>query len=240
MEQPEIELLDLWHELSKEHCGYAIEVVTKNRRELPETAACSGEVNVALPRKRDDGSIIMVVALEIKDGQFDEVVWTHELGHRILDLQGFPSMRDETHPLSIIEIFLNSLAQHRPLYSLQRNAGLDPQKEIDRRAAHNVRIYAKIPEPPKRIIQIQNALIFVDDMLSCDNALRDQLKDVIRDRHPKTERLVTKVLDVCSHYDLYKIDPIRRMLRRIVQELRLGSRWVYADNRESFRLMCQE
>ena len=131
------------------------------------------------------------------------------------------------------------MAQHRPLYRLQRNAGLDPQKEIDKRAEHNVRIFTKGTEPPQRNIQIEHTLMLVDDMLSCAESLRDELMDVIRDRHTKTERLITKVLDVCSHYDLYEIDPIRRMMRRVVQELRLGSRWVYIDNREILRSMCR-
>ena len=82
--------------------------------------------------------------------------------------------------------------------------------------------------------------MLVDDVLSCDETLRDQLMDVVRERHPKTERFVMKVLDVCSHYDLDEIDSVQRLTRRLVQELRLGGRWIHIDNGESLRLMCQE
>jgi hypothetical protein len=102
-----------------------------DRRDNPQLrlGLSSGEINIAYPQTVE-GKVVLFVWLD----SFPQVKWvttSHDIGHLVLKLQGFHGMRYLPKRNTVMEIWLNSLAHHPPLFDLQRSLGHDPQEMID-------------------------------------------------------------------------------------------------------------
>lgn len=230
---PTMRMLNLWHSLCNEKVGASIEVMVGNRRENPQFSAYPGELNTAIPQICG-GKLVLSLFLDSLD-KANSIIITHELGHWVLKLQGLKAILDKSNPHSNIEIMLNSLGQHPSLFKLQRTLGHEPQKEIDIRAAHSIAMLSKTAETSNEQ-KIENALLFSDDLINCSQSNRIGMKRILNRKHPNTEKLVNKILDIAGSKDLSKLEESLPFCQKVIQELKLGENWCGLDEINTLKI----
>lgn len=228
-DKPTIDMLDLWHSLSEQKIGVPIEVILGNRKEHPHNPllrSYPGKLNTALP-ETFKGKVRLFVWLEsLSDIKY--IIVTHEIGHWILKLRGFQPVMVRGRENSEIEILLNSMAEHPPLYALQRSIGHEPQAEIDSRCLHNIKLFTKDKESKQREVRIRNALVLADDVFNSEEN-RQALINVITGRHPNTLNLLRKLIELESSYDLLVPDQNINFREQVIEVLELGQGWNKRD-----------
>jgi len=157
------------------------------------------------------------------------ILVSHELGHWILKLQDFRTLRYRPDEHSNTEIYLNSMIHHVPLYALQRSVGHDPQDEVDSRCLHNLRLFSKQGEPSARHLWADNALLLSDDLLNCAPSNRTAVLNVIGSKHPHTSQLVRNILGQAESRDLLLPDQNLAFAREVVDRLELPGEWLLLD-----------
>ena len=217
-------MLNLWHELVRKEIGTPIEVGVACRKDFPQFKNFRGEINTAIPMKVQDKPFLVLIFEDTKN--VEEVILTHELGHWVLKLRGFSPFHYNPNRNCNNEILLNSMAQHPPLYVLQSTLGHEPQKEIDKRAKHNLNLFSKKGEVPEKHIWTFNALMLADDLLNCSTHLNEQLLETVQIKHPYTASLVGKILKSASSYDLLDQSENKNFCRRVIQDLGIGPGWL--------------
>jgi len=231
-------MLNLWHSLCKEKIGIPIEVMIGNRREHPQLKSTVGEVYTAFP-VIIEGKIVLSLWLDSLSN-VNSIIVTHEIGHWVLKLKGFRGMIYQPEKHCDIEILLNSMAHHPPLYALQRSLGHEPQIEIDSRADHDIKIFSKERETSKKQFRVKNALLLADDFLNCSSEKRMQLEEIVKRRHLNTARYLWKILSIASHYNLLNPKQNLRFSRKVIRKLKLGDEWYVADELEELIKMAKK
>jgi len=232
-DKPTLVMLDLWHSLSKQEVGTSIEVMIGNRREHPQLKTFCGELYTAKPITLEEK---VVLSLWLDPINMTWILVSHEIGHWVLKLQGFRGMICRPEPHCNIEILLNSMAHHPPLYTLQRSLGHEPQMEIDSLADHNIRL---LIEQTETIGERQDALIFANDLLNCSYGKSVRLREILKTKNPETLRLVDKILDVASHHNLLSPEDNLKFEEEVIRELELGSKWDVPDEVRELQLMVE-
>jgi hypothetical protein len=222
-------MIDLWQSLCHRVVGTTVEVMVANRREYHFFGidTVRGEDNTATPQVWKGNVVLMLLLDSVK--KLDLIIVTHELGHWVLKMQGLKSISDRNDPNSHTECLLNSLASHSALYVLQRSLGHEPQKVIDKRAAFNIGLLSSSIEPVDEKLQIQNALVYADDLINCSESNRIGMQRVLNKKHPNTEKKVNKILEITRRRDITKIDQTLPFSQEIVQKLDLGKNWSESD-----------
>lgn len=237
VDKPTIAMFDLWHSLSKQTIGIPIEVMVGNRKEQRQLSSYSGEINTAFPHIIK-GKLVLILWLEpVSDVK--DIIITHELGHWILKLRGFQAFQRERQKHSNTEIILNSMAQHPPLYVLQRYIGHEPQAEIDSRCVHNIKLFTKGKKSKQREMWLNNALMLADDIFNSEEN-RYPLINVISTRHPNTFNLLRKLIELESSYDLLVPDQNLNFSRQVIETFELGDDWYNPDEVESLASMVKK
>lgn len=234
-----IAMLDLWHSLSEQKIGASIEVMVGNRKEHQNLKTFSGELYTAMPQIIEGKAALVLWVNDIKK-PVEEIIITHEIGHCILKLQGFKAFQRKHQKHSNIEIMLNSMAHHPPLYELQRSIGHDPQVEIDLRCIHNIKLFSKgKKEAHQKEVRIQNTLMLADDYFNSEEN-RYPLINVISKRHPNTSKLLKKLIELKSSYNLLVPDQNMIFCEQIIEELELGDDWYNPDEVEGLVSMVKQ
>ncbi|MCC7572540.1 MAG: hypothetical protein KO464_04025 [Candidatus Methanofastidiosum sp.] len=235
---PTIKTLDLWRKLSEEILGYNIEVMIGDRKDNPELKHIPGELNSAYPGVFD-GKIVLPIWLEnIKS--FDPLLITHEIGHWILMIKGFKGLVNKYNRQTGIDINMNSLAQHTPLYKLQRELGHNPQKMIDTRAKSNLNNLTRGPEIILGDRWAEFALLFADDILNCSNEIKNDYVEILEEDFPVTFSFLEKILNLVSKYDLNEPKSNLSFLKNLVNVIYLGEGWKIIDEKTELKEMIKE
>jgi len=198
-DEPTIKMLDLWHSLTKQKMDTKIEVMVGDRREHPQLGSFLGEMHTASPCIVEN-KVVLAVWLDTLTN-VNSIILTHEIGHWVLKLQGFHGLIYRPDPHCNMEILLNSLVQHPPLYALQRSLEHEPQIEIDSRANHDIGLFG-LREPNERNSQVNNALLLADDLMNCSKNNCEKLMEIIGAKHPSTNRFIEKILFAAVHYNI--------------------------------------
>jgi hypothetical protein len=237
-DEPTLKFLDLWKKLSEETFDYSIEIMMGDRKDNPELKHIPGELNSAYPAVFD-GKVVLPIWLE-KPKSFDPLIITHEIGHWILMIKGFKGLVNKYNRQTGIDINMNSLAHHLPLYKLQRELGHDPQKLIDTRAKTNLNNLTKGPEIMLGDRWAEFALFFADDTLNCSEEIKNDLFEVLQDDFPVTFSFLEKILNLVSKHDLN--DPISNLkfLKNLVNTIYLGEGWKVIDETTELKEMIKE
>lgn len=222
-DEPTNKMLDLWHELCKEKLGKTLEVLLGNRREHRQLKEFRGELNTAHPGRIDGKDILVIWLDQLKNVDF--LIITHELGHLILSLQGFNTYTYLKERQSNIEILLNSMALHPPLYNLQLSFGHEPQRIIDNRAHSNIKIFSESKESSDERKRIENALLLTDDIFNCSNSIETKLKDILKVNHSNIFKLITKILELIPYYDLLKPYKNIRFIKKVISAINFDYGW---------------
>jgi len=225
VDEPTLKMLDLWHELVSKEIGPPIEVGVACRKDFPQFKDFSGEFHTATPMTFE-GKPFLVLIFDDLSKPIEDVLITHELGHWVLFLQGFAPFRYTPNRNCNNEILLNSMAHHPPLYDLQRTLGHEPQKEIDKRAKHNINLASKQDEVPGKPIWERNALMVADDLLNCSTHLKEKLLEIVQEKHPCTAILVGRILKSDSSHDLLDQSENKKFIRKVIQDLGIGPGWL--------------
>lgn len=237
-DEPTLKMLDLWKKLSEDLFNYNIEVMLCDRKDNPELKYVSGELNTAYPGVFD-GKIVLPIWLEYPKS-FDPIIITHEIGHWILMVTGFKGLVNKYGKQNEIDINMNSLAQHSPLYKLQRQFGHDPQKVIDNRAKNNINTLIKNTEFMLGDRWAEFALLFADDVINCSDDIKDDLMEILKEEYPVTLSFLEKILDIASKYDLNEPKSNLAFLKKLVSSLYLGEGWKVMDEIVELRETIKE
>jgi len=131
------------------------------------------------------------------------------------------------------------MAQHPPLYALQRSIGHEPQDEIDSRCLHNIRLFSKGKDAQQREVWICNALMLADDIFNSEEN-RYPLINVISMRHPNTSILLKKLIELELSYDLLVPDQNFNFSKQVIETLKLDGEWYNPDEVKSLVSMVQQ
>ena len=235
---PTLRILDLWKKLSEEILGYSIEVMIGDRKDNSELKHIPGEINSAYP-VIIDGTVVLPIWLE-NPKSFDPLLITHEIGHWILMIKGFKGLVNKYNRQSGIDINMNSLAQHPPLYKLQRDEGHDPQKMIDARAKTNLNNLTRGPEIMLGDRWAEFALLFADDILNCSEEIKNDLIEILQEDFPVTFSFLEKILNLISKYNLNDPKLNLAFLKNLVTAIYLGEGWKVIDETIELREMIKE
>lgn len=219
---PTIRMLEQWQLLCREKVGTMIEVVFVNRREYPFHGINThiGEMNTAIPQPFEDRLILLLLLEDTK--KLDMLIVTHEIGHWFLNLQGLKVIENKNDNSYD---YLSSLCSHPALYKLQRSFGHEPQKEIDRRAAHNIAMLGYKTETADEKTNIKSALQYTDDLLNCSRSNRIGLERKISNKLPRTAEIIEIILKLKNSRDLSKIEEVLPFSKEVVQKLGLEGNW---------------
>jgi hypothetical protein len=198
-----------------------------NRREHRQLSSFSGELYVAFP-VIIEGKVVLSLWLDSLSN-VNPILVTHEIGHWVLKLQGFQGFIYQPKKHSDIEILLNSMAHHPPLYALQRSFGHEPQLEIDSRSIDNIEVFSKEKETKGRQSWTRNALLLADDLINCSEAYRTHLKKIVSKKHPLTTKLLEKILILPPYYNLLNPDQNLKFSKKVILDLKLGDGWYEID-----------
>ncbi len=237
-DEPTLKFLDLWKKLSEETFDYPIEIMMGDRKDNPELKHIPGELNSAYPAVFD-GKVVLPIWLE-KPKYFDPLIITHEIGHWILMIKGFKGLVNKYNRQTGIDINMNSLAHHLPLYKLQRELGHDPQKLIDTRAKTNLNNLTKGPEIMLGDRWAEFALFFADDTLNCSEEIKNDLFEVLQDDFPVTFSFLEKILNLVSKHDLNDPNSNLKFLKNLVNTIYLGEGWKVIDETIELKEMIKE
>jgi len=221
-DSPTNKMIDLWHEMCKGKFNRSIEIVVENRRRHPQFRSTPHEVNTAFPTSYKARAVLSIW-VESFPGLRPMII-SHEIGHWVLKLQGFRGMFRRPRDF-FLEGLLNSLATHPPLYRLQRQVGHDPQNDIDARCDH----YRQLFSQHGRADDLTSALGLADDLMNCSFKNRQQLEWTLSKNRVNTQRLVERILNIASNYDLYDAESNVAFRRTLVNEMKLGN-WVSSDD----------
>jgi hypothetical protein len=224
---PYEKMLDLWGALCKEEIGQHIEIFLADRHEHPNLKHFKGTINTALPRKIDN-KLTLVVYLDSVDPP-NWLILTHEVGHWILKLKGFKSVRFENGRHSNLEILFNSFIHHTPLYKIQKELGIDPQEEIDSRAENHIFLLNRDKESVNNDLHLRNALLFADDLISCTPELHEELFSLISQKHPKTFEYVKIILETATFYDLNDPKSHAKFAKMLIKKLNVKKDWSFTN-----------
>ena len=230
---PGIAMLDLWHQLCDQRLGRSLDVTITSRRDMQLPPGLPENVSTGAPMEHPELGKVLNLVLDFgKEFMIDDLLWTHELCHWILMLQGFPWFMSEKVP-SLINSHFNAIAHHTPIFELQRSFGFDPQSMIDERTRKNVHAWSKMDEktafPPHRLNWVDLALRAADDLIGSSQNLRTEMLEMLRQKYRKTARFVATILDTADHYDLNDPGSNGKFQRRLVRNLKLGSGWYFDD-----------
>ncbi len=227
-DEPTKKAVNLWRALSKENTGELIEVMIGDKSEHPDERIRQfpRRLNVADPIEVD-GRIVL--GLYIEDERFEII--THEIGHWILSFQGFHSLIYRPEPNNGINMRLNSLAHHFPLYDLQKELGHNFQNEIDHRTLDTIDQLTNNGEPQRREERVEIALLITDDLLNCSPNLRRELRNALK-RYRRTNNLIKKILPLAEKYNLKDPNDNLKFSKAIISTLDLGNDWYVQDDAE--------
>ncbi|NPV50347.1 MAG: hypothetical protein HPY60_04015 [Candidatus Methanofastidiosum sp.] len=237
-DEPTIRILDLWKKYSQDILGYPIEIMIGNRKDNPELKHIPGELNSAYPGVID-GRVVLPIWLE-NPKSFDPLLITHEIGHWILMIRGFKGLANKYTQQMGIDINMNSLAQHPPLYKLQRENGHDPQKMIDTRAKSNLNNLTRGPEIMLGDRWAEFALLFADDVLNCSEEIKEDLIELLKEDYPVTFSFLEKILNLVAKYDLNDPKSNLAFLKNLVNTIYLGEGWKVIDEAVELKEMIKE
>lgn len=227
-----LKMLDLWHELSIQHFDYFIEVVIGDRNQNRNFMDYKGDFNTAYPVKIEN--IVSLILWLEEPEKLDEIIITHEVGHFVLKLQGFSSMIRRGNMNSDEEIMLNSLCHHSALYQLQRTMGLQPQPEIDSRAAHNIHIVRKNSQTLSDS-DFWKILLLVDGIHHASPYISKHILKSAKRFQPSSYIKIRAVTDILNKYNLLKAEEVLSCSQNIVEKLKMGSNWESMQDIEELR-----
>ena len=203
-----------------------------DRRENPQLRDMPGTISTASPSVIE-GKIRLVLWLE-NVHPFDPIIVTHEIGHWILCLRGYKTFVDPNNISSENVGSLNSLAQHPPLFALQRSLGHEPQEMIDSQTENDTNYYNEFKErDPRR--WISDALYITDHLISCSENYRHKLNNVLKKRLPNVNRLVRSVIDLINRSDLHSPENNTKFCYKLIKELQFQN-WIEYDQLSNIKI----
>jgi len=212
--------LDLWHQECLRYFKHDVDVVFVDRRYNPQLRDMDGTINTAFPGVVDEKTRLILWLEDVHP--FEPIIVTHELGHWILLFQGYKTIIDLNNISSEIVMSLNSLAQHPPLFALQRSLGHEPQHMIDIQTEYDTNFYNELKDrDPQR--WISDALYITDHLISCSDNYRLKLNNVLRKRMPNVNRIVRSVTELLETSDLLSPENNYKFCIKLLKRLKLDN-----------------
>ena len=233
---PYIAMLDLWTVSSHEKIGLPIEILVLDRREHPKFRDFDGLLNTALPDAINE-EIKLIVYLETIN-PIDYQLMTHEIGHWILNLRGFKTIRVKED--SFIGSLINSLAHHRPLYELQRSLNIDPQNLIDHRASAYISLFSERNKSADNKSSITDALMLSDILLSCSSSIGLKLDETVESNCSLTKKYTDIIMETASYYNLHDQASNLKFIRMLQKNLKLKHSWNIVNDLYELRSLSKE
>lgn len=224
-DEPTNRMFDIWHQECLIYIKNDIDVIMADRRQNPQLCNIPGEINSASPAVFDNKLYLVLWFDSVYPLQ--PLLVTHELGHWILVLRGYKSLVDPARTYGDIVVNLNSLAQHPPLFTLQRSLGHEPQDMIDLKAKNDIDYLNEQKEHNKQY-WISDALLIADDLINCSENYRVRLNNILKKRFPNTNRFVRTIMNTLNIDDLHSAKKNLKFCYKLTKELKLD-KWTELD-----------
>jgi len=233
-------MVERWKSLSSGNLGVEIPIILASRYSSKNLTIAQrpGQVNVTEFLLCEDRPTLAVLLEEFgKRGPvFDEVLFTHELAHRIVSLDGFSAIGTADTQWHLAGGALYSLAQHSPILTLQRTNGIDGRPIFDKRASEIIRGYVE----QVGLCGIYNvgadAITIADDILHASPELSEQLINRVLPAVPQIRTIAEEVVDCAKNYDLLDPDENLLFLRDAVQRIAPAVAWVEASGADAVKM----
>jgi len=221
-----IKFLDLWEELSNSVLGTSLPVCIKDLKKNPLYKHITYEFSTAIP-----DPVEKPVSLAIWTSHYphlSNVLITHEIGHWILVLKGFKTIR-EGRLDRVKNAFIRSMIDHPVIYSLQRKYGHDPLEWVDKRAIDSIHYVQKQAVSWPHSINLM-ALYLADDVFNCSKRVSKRILRLSRRYHPKLHEKIVTITNCMNKFDLNNPEENLQCRYEIVSELGLKGKWVIKDD----------
>lgn len=234
-------MIDYWKDTSKKAFGIGVDIILMNTRDhLKFKSHGYGELNTAIPIVNNKYKKVYLAVLVEDIDKTASIIISHEIGHWILKIQGYQGIDARKKENSDLSSLLNSLAHHPPLYKLQVSLGYNIQSEVDDRTKHNIELFAKDSEKSDNRCRLVNALYLGDDLMSCSANLKDELENVLTEKHPKTLDLINQIMETKNFYDIYNPNKNSKFIRMVVKKLKFPRDFLTKDDAFSLRKLIDE
>lgn len=234
-------MLTYWEDLSKKTLGVSVGVILMNTRDHPKFKNHTyGELNTAMPVSNNKDKKVFLAVLADDIDKTTSIIISHEIGHWVLKIQGYQGVDGSNRENRNLASLLNSLAHHLPLYKLQTNLGYSIQLEIDDRTRHNIDLFAKDSEKLDNHCEFINALYLADDVMSCSEDLKGELKKVLLEKHPKTLSLINQIIETKNFYDIYKPGKNIKFIKMVIKKLKLPGDFFPKDDIVTLRKLIHD
>lgn len=228
----------LWHRLSVEELGSDIPIVVTTWDQMPELRPRDAlEFSASMFMKLGIGPRL-VLGFE-RGREIQDVLMTHEIGHQVLNLQGFSTLLNPNQRNSLHESAFNSMAHHQALYQLQRSLGHDPQAMIDDRAGHQAWEFLKRKEDSSDD-HFVNGVLIADDSLGASPARRETLLSTAQKMRPKAYRIAKKLLNAAARHDPSRLETHSLFLNEARARVGELQKWEPSLVKNEMRRMVQE
>ncbi len=239
-DEPTQKMLALWHQHCRDVLGNDMEVCAASRYDHALTKGFSGELNTAIPMSLDGKPTLLLLFENMTS--VEEVIVTHEIGHQVLNLQGFKGVHKQGQPHTHEEMNFNSMCQHPALYALQRSIGHDPQEVIDGRTRRNlsktkIDPSAKVTEPSVRWSTVR-VLQIADDIFNCSADLSESFMSHLKEASPDEAKCVLDLCDIRDSFDPANLDSYPAFVREAKKRLGFGTDWIVLDELPGLRKLA--
>ena len=231
-DEPTNMMLDLWHQECLNYFNNDVEIIMVDRRYNPQLREMDGTINTASPAVIENKIRLVLWLEDVRP--FDPIIVTHEIGHWILCLRGYKTFVDSNNISSENVISLNSLIQHPSLFALQRSLGHEPQDMIDSQTENDTNFYNEFKERDSRR-WISDALYITDHLISCSEAYRHKLNNVLKKRLPNVNRIVRRVIALINRSDLNSPENNIKFFYKLIKELQFQN-WIQYDQLSNIKI----
>lgn len=225
-------ILDTWKTLSINTFDQHIPVCVAGRRDVPELAGMSGDINIAYPIILENRVCLLVVVNDMR--HVPPAVMAHEISHWILKLRGFKGVKNDKNPTGMLAAHINDYCQHILVWDLVEEHDISSREEIDSRIANDIQLLLNIEkEPEPKIERSKLALIVADDLNFCDENSSSVIQKIISNKCPKTAQLIKQLQAIQAKYDLYDSSANSECIKEIQKLVAKEGSWRIPDEIES-------
>lgn len=227
---PVKEEINYWNEMSKKVLGKRLPICLTERSSLSQFTNFNGELNIAFPTKIGSDDYLAVVVESFKS--VSPAIFSHEIMHWILKLEGYPGIRDLNNPQSLLVAHINDLSIHNLLWKRVKKFGKNVEEEINSRAITDLNLMIN----HQNIDELELALLVADDINNCPDYLATTLHKALKNGYHKSFEYYQIIDKALTSHNLEDPREVKEFLLEIVNNCKIMGKWDIPDETASLRM----
>ena len=234
-------LCSLWERLSRDAAGQALPVRLMTQGTAGKRVSIRGLPGAfAEPMFVEDKMWLVVIYERLARltslSSEDEHIIAHEVGHWILNAQGYKGVAlygpDGTQIQDEEMLLIDALVNHVPLAELMSEHGFYP------RVMYNPRLEG-LKKRLKKGHRIESPLLYADTIRFADKQKTDHFMRLLRKRDKEAADEVKKLNGILKDYDLNDPESSLAAIMKLVSYIKHGAKLVVQDNIELLKEHCK-